>query len=69
MTSRRLSVGLSDEVRELFLHGERLGDGLNLGRITAPGVGESQPWNVVWLRQGAWYGYAVCEIDSGRAGI
>ena len=69
MTSRRQSVGLSDEVRERSLNGEHPRTGLNLGRITATGVGESQPWSVAWLRQGVWYRYAVCANDPGRAGI
>ncbi len=69
MTARRQRAELSDEVREQILHRERPGSGRNPGRITTPGVGESQPWGVAWLRQGAWYRYAVCENDSGRAGI
>ena len=59
---------LPDEVRGQILYGERPRSGRNPGRITAPGVGESQPWSVV-RRQGAWCRYAVCENDSGRAGI
>ncbi len=68
MKARRQRRELSDDVREQILHGERPRSGRNPGRIAVPGLGESQPWNVVWLRQGAWYRYVVRENDSGRAG-
>jgi hypothetical protein len=68
MTAKRQRLD-SDEVREQILYGELSQSGRNRGRITAPGVGESQPWSVVWLRQGVWYRYALCENDSGRDGI